>query len=68
MMAAGPQPGTGAGVQRQRAAWPPLLRRHAFMPRLSVLLAVLLGAGCSLSAAQLQSTVAAQVQLTVAAQ
>ena len=68
MMAAGPQPGTGAGVQRQRAAWPPLLRRHAFIPRLSVLLAVLLGAGCSLSAAELQSTVAAQVQLTVAAQ
>lgn len=68
MMAAGPQPGTGAGVQRQRAAWPPLLRRHAFMPRLPLLLAVLLGAGCSLNAAQLQSTVAAQVQLTVAAQ
>ena len=33
-----------------------------------MLLAVLLSAGCSLSGAQVQSTVAAQVQLTVAAQ
>ena len=68
MMAASQWRSRLAGLQRQRSALPAGLRCPAIILKVALLLAVLLSAGCSLSGAQLQSTVAAQVQLTVAAQ
>ena len=56
------------GLHRQCGALPAGLCCPAIILKVAALLAVLLSAGCTLSGAQLQSTVAAQVQLTVAAQ
>lgn len=68
MMAAGRWRDSLASLRRQPVAQPAGLRCSAMILKLSALLAVLLSAGCSVSGAQLQATVAAQVQLTVAAQ
>ena len=68
MMAASQWRSRLGGLHRQRSALPAGLRCPAIILKVAALLAVLLSAGCTLSGAQLQSTVAAQVQLTVAAQ
>ena len=68
MMAASQWRSRLAGLHRQCGALPAGLGCPAIILKVAALLAVLLSAGCTLSGAQLQSTVAAQVQLTVAAQ